>query len=136
MLINEPKLVGIGLYTVPEAARLTKVPQPTIRRWLFGYRTRRNGQYSELPPVWESQIAPIDSVTGLGFLDLMEIRFVHAFRDYGVSLNNIRLSVEHACEIFRSDHPFAKKRFQTDGRRIFAAIAASTERRMLFRLTP
>ncbi len=126
MLINEPKLVGIGLYTVPEAARLTKVPGPTIRRWVFGYRTRRNGQYSELPPVWESQITPIDSVTGLGFLDLMEIRFVHAFRDYGVSLNNIRLSVEHACEIFGSDHPFAKKRFQTDGRRIFAAIAGST----------
>ncbi|MEE8500850.1 MAG: hypothetical protein V3S27_09785, partial [Kiloniellales bacterium] len=121
MLINEPKLVGIGLYTVPEAARLTKVPKPTIRRWLFGYRTRRSGQFAELPPVWDSQIARIDSVTGLGFLDLMEIRFVHAFRVHGVSLNNIRLTVERAREIFGSDHPFAKKRFQTDGRRIFAA---------------
>ncbi len=126
MLINEPKLVGIGLYTVPEAARLTKVPKPTIRRWLFGYRTRRSGQFAELPPVWESQIARIDSVTGLGFLDLMEIRFVHAFRAHGVSLNNIRIAVERACEIFGSDHPFAKKRFQTDGRRIFAAIAESS----------
>jgi uncharacterized protein (DUF433 family) len=126
MLANEPKLVGIGLYTVPEAARLTGVAKPTIRRWLFGYRARRNGRYVESPPVWESQIARIDSVTGLGFLDLMEVRFVHAFREHGVSLNNIRLAVERACEIFGSDHPFAKKRFQTDGRRIFAAIAEST----------
>ena len=126
MLINEPKLVGVGLYTVPEAARLTKVPNPTIRRWLFGYRYRRNGHYTELPPVWESQIAPMDSVTGLGFLDLMEIRVVHAFRDYGIGLTDIRLAVERACEIFRSDHPFARKRFQTDGRRIFAEIAEKT----------
>ena len=45
MLINEPKLVGVGLYTVPEAARLTKVPSPTIRRWLFGYRTESDSVF-------------------------------------------------------------------------------------------
>lgn len=134
MLINEPKLVGVGLYTVPEAARLTKVPKPTIRRWLFGYRYRRNGHFAELPPVWESQIAQIDSATGLGFLDLMEIRVVHAFRDSGISLSDIRLAVARACEIFGSDHPFARKRFQTDGRRIFAEIAESTGEAILIDL--
>lgn len=31
-------LPGVGLYTVPEAARLTAIPSCQIRRWLFGYK--------------------------------------------------------------------------------------------------
>ena len=32
------KFIGKGLYSVPEAARLTNVPSARIRRWLSGYR--------------------------------------------------------------------------------------------------
>lgn len=122
MLRNVEPLVGIGLYTLPEAARLTRVPQQTIRRWLFGYSYRFGGKKISSPPVWEGQVPRINSTLGLGFLDLMELRFLHAFRGHGVSLHAVRLAAKRAGEIFQQDHPFARKRFLTDGRRIFAEI--------------
>lgn len=33
---DEETLVGIGLYTVSEAARLSGVPHQTVRRWMLG----------------------------------------------------------------------------------------------------
>ena len=35
------------------------------------------------PPVWQRQLPDIDGTLGLGFLDLMEARFVDAFRKAG-----------------------------------------------------
>lgn len=126
MLINRNRLVGVGLYTVPEASRLTRVPAASIRRWVTGYKYRRDDETFAQPPVWESQVDRVDSITGLGFLDLTEIRFVHAFRKHGVSLHAICLAAQRACELFEHDHPFARKRFKTDGRGIFAEIAQGT----------
>ena len=122
MLWNETSLVGTGLYTIPEASRLTKAPQPSIRRWLFGYRYMSNGVWRDLEPVWAGQVPRMNSALGLGFLDLMEVRFVHAFRMQGVSLHVIRLAVQRARQALGHDHPFARKRFLTDGRRIFAEV--------------
>ena len=115
-------LVGIGLYTVPEAARLTRVPSQSIRRWIGGYTYRRAGNVRESPPVWKSQIPRTEGTVGLGFLDLMEIRFVKAFRRHGVPWSVIRLAANRACDVFMQDHPFSRQRFKTDGRSIFAEI--------------
>lgn len=132
MLRNVESLVGIGLYTVPEAARLAKVPQQAIRRWQFGYSYRRGGEEHALAPVWKGQVPKINSALGLGFLDLMEVRFVRAFRSHGVSLHTIRLAADRAREVFRQHHPFARKKFMTDGRRIFAEVVEQTgETRLL-----
>jgi hypothetical protein len=44
-----------GLYTIPEASRLTGVSRGRIRRWLRGYRYRsRNKSYTSLP-LWHGQ---------------------------------------------------------------------------------
>lgn len=123
---GENELVGIGLYTVPEAARLTNVPRGSIRRWLLGHRYRRDGKLRELPRVLEGQVQQVNTIVGLGFLDLMEIRFVNAFRQHGVSLLTIRLAAERACEMFGQDHPFTRRRFETDGRRVFASAVEET----------
>jgi hypothetical protein len=40
---RNPSLLGIGLYTVAEASRLTCIPQGRLRRWLRGY-TYRGGK--------------------------------------------------------------------------------------------
>lgn len=58
----------------------------------------------------------------LGFFDLMEIRFVHAFRQHGVSLQHIRKALEKAHELFDLDYPLSTLRLKTDGRKIFAEI--------------
>ncbi len=124
-------LVGIGLYTVPEAARLTGVPSQSIRRWLLGYTWHHDDDARNLPPVWTRQIPKIDDTVGLGFLDLMEIRFVQAFRRHGVSLKVIRETTRLAAEIFNQSHPFTSARFMTDGRRIFAEIVEKEAKKLI-----
>jgi hypothetical protein len=120
--IADRALIGVGLYSLSEAERLTRVPASGIRRWLFGYRYRQG----EVGPVWHGQIDPVDDTFALGFLDLIEIRFVHAFRQHGVGWRVIRDATKHAAEILGSDHPFATWKFRTDGKRIFAELGEAT----------
>jgi len=117
-------LIGVGLYSVPEASRLTGVPSPAVRRWLFGYQYRSSGGSVTHPALWSGQLVKSEE-QGVGFLDLLEIRFVAAFRSYGVSLQAIRAASDFARQLYESSHPFAFKQFQTDGRTIFAEIAES-----------
>ena len=136
MRMYKQDLIGVGLYTVAEAARLTRVPARRIRRWIVGYSYRRAEEIHDVPAVWGTQIPQVDNTVGLGFLDLMEVRFVDAFRRYGVSWTVIRLAAERACELFERNHPFSLQRFKTDGRCIFAEIieeAGETKLLDLFR---
>jgi uncharacterized protein (DUF433 family) len=75
-----------------------------------------------MPPVWNGDMPATESTFGLSFLDLMEVRFVHAFRKHHVSWGAIRVAAQRACELYGSTHPFSMKRFKTDGKRIFAEI--------------
>lgn len=119
--------MGIGLYTVPEAAHLTAIPSRQIRRWLFGYQARisRTGEGRHYPGLWDSQLKPF-GLDGLGFHDLLEIRFVHALRKHGVSLQAIRVASRRASEYFHQPYPFTCRRFLTDGRAIFAEVREQT----------
>ncbi len=58
----------------------------------------------------------------LTFAELMELHFVKMFRDENVSLQTIRKAANVASEKFRSAYPFTVKRFDTDGRSIFATL--------------
>ena len=40
------KLIGLGIYSIPEAARLTKVPNNTIYRWIRGYKYHSEDEIS------------------------------------------------------------------------------------------
>jgi uncharacterized protein (DUF433 family) len=132
MRTNVDNLVGIGLYTVPEAARLTRVAGRRIRRWLLGYEYGPSEARGTSAPVWRGQIGRVDSTIGLGFLDLLEVRFIDAFRRYGVSWRVIRLTAEGARREFETDHPFSTRRFKTDGRRIFLeTVETSGEKKLL-----
>lgn len=111
---------GSGLYSFPDAARYIGAKPSELRRWLHGYEhTGRDGIKTFLPPLWQSQIRSPD-VDGLGFRDLLELRFVHTFRDAGVPLTLIRATLEAAREELKSAYPFTDETFRTDGRRIFA----------------
>jgi uncharacterized protein (DUF433 family)/DNA-binding transcriptional MerR regulator len=120
--MSSSALIGVGLYSVPEVSRLTGIPSSAISRWAFGHRYKYQDQTRYSQPIWPTQVE-VEGTKGLGFHDLLEIRFVHAFKSYGVSLQAIRAASQTAREIFQSDHPFTCKRFRTDGRSIFADIA-------------
>lgn len=112
--------LGIGYYTVPEAARLLRLPQTKIRRWLGGYTsTSRAGERRNIPPLWSPQIPAFENHIELGFRDLIELRFVSAFVDAGLGISTIRHCLNHAREIVNDERPFSTHRFRTDGKTIF-----------------
>ena len=129
---RDPDMIGVGLYTVPEAARLVGVPSRRVRRWVHGYRYRgRHSAEAASEPLWHADTPATDTTVGLSFLDMMEVRMVNAFRGYGVSWTVIRDAARHACELFRDNHPFTMRRFQTDGNRIFGEAAGEQGGRLL-----
>jgi len=117
--------LNTGIYTVVEASRLTGVSKERIRRWLRGYHSELRGK--NYPPLWESQLPSIQEKVALGFLDLIEIKFVAAFLDKGVSWAVIHKVREKARKLFSdTKHPFCTMRFVTDGRQIFQDVHDET----------
>ena len=131
--------LGLGVYTLPEAARLVHTQTREIRRWLRGYRYttnrsegKRASRFSK--PLWQTQYSVDAEIGGraIGFLDLLELRIVQSFVDAGVPLLIVRRCLEHARTLFGSTHPFTEQRFRTDGRTIFLqAIQEGAERDFL-----
>lgn len=117
------ELIGTGIYSIPEAARLTGIPVSNIRRWTQGYEYVRAGQRRELPPVVRPQIDPIDEEEALSFRDLQELRFLQAFRNQGVSWHTLRLANLNAQKILDDDHPFSTGRFRSLGNAIMMETA-------------
>lgn len=112
-----------GFYTAREAARILHIPTTQkVVAWLTG-RSKGPG------PVIIGQYARQGGPVELGFLDLIEIRFVEYFRQQGVSLQSIRKAAAAARTTLGSEHPFAlssaNAAFVTDRRNIFLETAES-----------
>jgi uncharacterized protein (DUF433 family) len=127
VLDAKPIYLNTGIFSVPEAAKLTGVSGGRIRRWLKGYRyTSREKRYASMP-LWRGQFQPINNKMALGFLDLIEVRFVEAFLRAGVSWDMIHKARDKAAERFPGEsHPFCTQRFFTDGREIFVELHKET----------
>jgi len=119
------RYVNLGVYTIPEAARFTRVSRFRIRRWLRGYRvSKRNKNYR---PLWHGQFPPLDGKLALGFLDLVEIKFVDCFLQQGVTWDMIHKARDKAAQLFPGEtHPFCTRRFMTNGQQIFVQLHDET----------
>jgi uncharacterized protein (DUF433 family) len=120
--MSEISFLGVGLYSIPEASRLAHIHVQRVRRWVKGYTYFVGEDRRASPPVWPRQLPDVDGQVVLTFRDLMEVRFVDAFRNRGVSWKSIRAAAEKARIVFDTPHPFSHKRFKTDGKTIFAEI--------------
>jgi uncharacterized protein (DUF433 family)/DNA-binding transcriptional MerR regulator len=123
-------LFGRGFYGATESVRLInfhrrevgsqKVGPQTIRRWIEGYAAGGKS----FPPLWRADYQNRDHQLELSFRDVIELRFVKAFRDAGVSLQTIRACVERAKNQIDDARPFSTLKFRTDGRTIFQLITS------------
>jgi len=117
--------LNTGIYSVPEASRLSGVSKERIRRWLRGYHSELRKK--DYPPLWKSQLPPIEKIVALGFLDLIEIKFVDSFLNAGVSWAIIHKVREKAQQLYPdTNHPFCTKQFVTDGSQIFRDLHDET----------
>jgi uncharacterized protein (DUF433 family) len=114
----EPSLLNTGLYSVPEAARLTRVSIGKIRRWLKGYNFKSGESVHHSDAVWQGELEPLENKLALSFRDLLELRFVDAFIHAGVSWRTMRRAHTKAQDELKTTHPFCSNRIATDGKRI------------------
>lgn len=112
---------GFGLYSYADAARFIGGKPSELRRWLKGYSTQRDGRHTTHAPLWSPQWAGT-GIEGIGFRDLIELRFVRTFVAGGVPLNLIRRTIDEVHERLGRHYPFTSTSFKTDGRRIFMEL--------------
>ena len=114
--------LGIGIYSVSEASRLTGVPARTIRRWAMGYRfTTGTGRHTSAP-LWAPELPPLEGRVALGFRDLIEVRVIQALLGKDISWHRIRRIGSGMARILNTDHPFSTAKFKTDGYHIYADL--------------
>ena len=108
--MNYPTLLGRGVYTPSEAARLLGLSSAKLRRW---------SSDDELKALWANEFSQFFETSELSFLDIQQARVISAFRHAGVSLQSIRRALRSASEILGTPTPFAHSDIQTDGRSLF-----------------
>lgn len=104
------QILGSGVYSPREAARLAGVEPRDVLRW-----TRGTAQSA---PLWNAYFFPLEGSTEISFLDVVELRVVAALRRAGVSLQAIRFAIDFAKRAFNIDRPLSSQRFCTDGQEI------------------
>jgi len=112
--------LGVGLYSVPEAARIIGVNPSTLRNWVKSYtNTVRGRTYYRQPVV----VRPFgDDEPALTFIELEELLFVKVFRRAGVPMAVIREAARRGAERLDTPYPFASGKFATDDAHIFATL--------------
>jgi uncharacterized protein (DUF433 family) len=122
---NGFRLIGYGVYTISEAARLTRIRASRIRGWVHGHEYHTGGEICRSQPVIETSLGVIDGSLAISFLDLVEIRFVNAFLEQGVTWSHLRRAHVKAAEIVGHQRPFSTRKFKTDGRAILTEIVGA-----------
>ena len=110
---------AMGALPIGLASRLVDVPAPRLRRWLRGDTGR--GQ----EPIIHAQLPAVDGQRAVGFLDLLDARFIAYFRHRGFSTRMIRGVMERARKLYGHEHPAALRdlRFRSGLNTIFAEEA-------------
>jgi uncharacterized protein (DUF433 family) len=119
--------LGIGLYTVPEAARLLRSPTWSIYGWAKGYSFRSKGVTRRSVPLLERDYSELVEENILTFIDLIELKVVRDLSSVGVKMTAIKRAAERLSDKYQTSHPFAIKQLHTDGVRIFDEAFPSTE---------
>jgi len=114
MVAAGTRYIGQGTYSIVDAAKIVRAPYNTVRGWL-------NPKQGVIRRKFES------SKQLISFIELMELHFIKMFMDAGVSPKVIHAAARQAAKQFDTDYPFAVKRFDTDGRTIFATLARAED---------
>ena len=107
------RYLGMGVYEIPEAARLTGLSPARLRRWFGGHRSE---------PLWQPDLPRVGGRIGLSFLDLVQTHVAAELVRHGLPVRTLRRLLEKAKRVLKTEHPFASARFRTDGKRLYLEI--------------
>jgi len=107
-------VLGRGVYTIPQAARLVGLTTRRVREWFRGRKSdpRRH-------PLFESDYKPVDEFFAISFYDLVDVYVAGQLREHGVSLPTVRRVYNRLAEQLKTDHPFCRQELLTDGEEVF-----------------
>ena len=107
-------LLDTGFYSPGKAAALLHEDTRTVRRWAFGYRRNRQSGRVQHPPLIRTDLPELEGERALTFVEVVELLYVRAFHELGVSWKTIRDAAEVAARLFDSRHPFALRQVYLD----------------------
>jgi uncharacterized protein (DUF433 family) len=132
-------LLGVGIYSRADAARLLRMTPQRLSRWVKGYtywiRSRRDARRIRRPPVVKTDLPVVGGMLALSFLELMEIRVVRALVEKGVPLQRVRVAARRISDQLGTPHPFAHQRVFTDHEQVFVAVARDDAQPDLLQVT-
>jgi len=105
------EVLGKGVYSLTEAARLTGLKTRRARDWFVGRPTI-------IKRVFDSDYPAMGGEHAISFLDLVELFIGGQLREMGVSLPHIRKAYSHLESQFGS-HPFCTREILVGGKEIF-----------------
>lgn len=104
-------------YSLDDACLLTGVPKATLRTWFLGWPAA-NGR-SPQPAVLRPDQEAYDPLT-LSFFNIIETRFLSAYRQLGVPMQRVRLALEYVkAKMPNVPRPLLAQTFESDGRSLF-----------------
>lgn len=109
------------IYSYAEADRIARVSRGTTKRWVAGYRYRRNGERVTQAAVTTGVYDQRDP--GVTFGELIEVAAIARLRATGLSARSIREIVDRCREEFGTPRPLSELRFKTDGRETFVQVS-------------
>lgn len=119
-------VVGLGVYSIAEAARYTSLHSSRVRAWFRG----RPGK-TPRRPVFRGDFAPVGGDYGISFLDLIDALVMGRFREAGVTMPVIREAYRALSEELATPHPFAHSTLRTDGKNVIVDVAGKIDDRVL-----
>jgi uncharacterized protein (DUF433 family) len=118
LLLNKNKpTLGIGLYSVPDVARILGLELPFVRRWLKEYWENQFKAKKKFQSTWGS-----GREKTVHFYTLIEFYVFYQLRKQGLSAQNIAKSHEIIAEELNVQFPFASSTILTDGKKILYKI--------------
>jgi hypothetical protein len=106
----------IPAYTAAEAAHYLRVPENTIRAWVYGRAYPTVAGRRRTRPV----VTAADAVRGLSFTNLLELHVLGAIRRrHHVDMKHVRSAVDFLKREFGTEHPLVDEVMDTDGKHLF-----------------
>lgn len=114
-------LLGTPLYPIAEAARLSRIPGSTLKRWLYGHhRKDARGDEAFDPPVLRGDVPGSEDLTWGEFVEALYLR---AYRDVKIPLPKLRVIIDELKREHGTPFPLATEKLFIHGREVFRRVA-------------
>lgn len=116
MTKNPSSSLAVGVYTLPDAAKILNLPLAKLHRWVGGYAVDKSD--SKRFPAGEFAVEETGHDRHFNFLTLIEVFTIAELREKGVTMPTLRKGRAELSERFDTKYPFALEGLLVNGRKM------------------